>query len=249
MTLLLTAVTPEGIVLGADTALTYREIGEQVNLMGFPKIIPVSRFMTGISIAGDARIGEPRKGSWIHTWMKTYVDEVAEASSFTKFCDGLVETVNEVVGEEDGSHTFQVAAWENIQDAEGNLTLVPRAAEIKIVEDIYVWKSVLDNDIVRDILEWRQGNRDKGYPIALKSSGIPENYSDWITEIGTPGFSKLTGFRIPDPQITAVVEYVRFLIRIVSDLHRISRQPAYVGEPIETLILFPDSKNMFSQKY
>ncbi len=37
-------------------------------------------------------------------------------------------------------------------------------------------------------------------------------------------------------------------IKLVADLHRISRELSYVGEPIETLLLFPDSKNMFSTR-
>lgn len=249
MTLLLTAVTPEGIVLGADSALTYKELGDQINLVGFNKILPVPNLHMGISVAEGARIGSGGTSSWISTWLQKYAMDVSEAESFTAFCDDLVKTLNEVTKGSDDSHTLQLAAWVQTYDENKNVHLIPRAGEISKGESGYRWQTMLPGNFIYETIEWRNGNKSKGYPIKFISSGLPRNYATWIGTVGTPEFSKLLGIRIPDPQITSVAEYVRFLIRSVAELYRISRQPAYVGEPVETLILFPDSKNMVSQRY
>lgn len=199
MTLLLTAVTPEGIVLGADSALTYRELGDQINLVGFNKILPISRLHMGVSIAGGARIGPSGTNSWVSTWLRKYALDVSEAESFSSFCDELVKTLDEVTGESDDSHTFQVAAWVQAHDETKTLHLVPRAAEVLKSNAGYCWKSMLPDDFVHDVVQWRKGDKSKGYPIRFISSGLPSNYATWIATVGTPGFSNLLGVRVPDP--------------------------------------------------
>jgi hypothetical protein len=248
MTLLLSAVTPEGIVMGADSALTWRELGDQINLMGFNKIIPVSRLNMGVSIAGAARIGREGRSAWLSTWLRQYVEDVSHAESFSAFCTELTAALNETA-DEDATHTLQLGAWVLANHPDSRIETAPRLAEITRVDDQYRWRSLLPDEFTLDIVEWRRGNQAKGYPVQFASSGLPSNYATWIATVGTPGYSQLLGARIPDPQITSVAEYVRFLIRNVAELYRIARQPAYVGEPVETLILFPDSKTMFSTRY
>jgi len=91
MTLLLTAVTPEGIVLGADSALTFRELGDQINVVGFNKIFPVSRLHMGISVAGGARIGPAGTNSWISTWLRKYA-----LRNGPKFLDSKINEISAV---------------------------------------------------------------------------------------------------------------------------------------------------------
>ena len=55
MTLIVTAVTPDGIVIGTDSALTWKETGEEIVLTNFPKIIKRGDANEAIAIAGSAR--------------------------------------------------------------------------------------------------------------------------------------------------------------------------------------------------
>lgn len=249
MTLLLSAVTPEGIAVGADSALTWRESGDQINLVGFNKIVPVSHLHLAVATAGSARIGPEGKSAWISTWLRQFATEVSTADSFSSFCNELTQALNDVAPDAEDAHTFQVAAWAQVNYKDNELVLAPRLAEVTRTGDAYAWGSKLSDEFLIDVVEWRKGSRNKGYPITFVSSGLPPNYATWIAKVGTPGFSQLLGIRVPEPQIMAVAEYVRFLVRTVAELYRISRQPAYVGEPVETLVLLPESKNMFAMRY
>lgn len=72
MTLLVTAVAGDGIVLGTDSALTTNELGEQAALTGFSKIVPIPHLNTAISISGSARIGPVGRSTWITTWLREF---------------------------------------------------------------------------------------------------------------------------------------------------------------------------------
>lgn len=247
MTLLLTAVSPEGIVLGADSALTFRSADDELSLLGFPKIIPVPQLSLGISLAGSAEVNPDGQQRWISTWLRAFAQE-SEADSFSSFCDQLVGALTELPGPRE-LNVFHCASWVLADDAEGVRHAAPRMAEVSNETGDFVWRSMLPDEFVQEVLSWRQGDQDKGYPIRFISSGLPPGFSDWIVQVGTPGFSRLVGRSVPNPQVTAVAEYVRFLIRMVAELHRVARMSAYVGEPVETLLLFPNAKNMFSTRY
>ena len=250
MTLLLTAVTPDGIVMGADSAITSLDPNDPRSHLEFNKVIPVSRLHMGITLAGGTRIGSQEHKAWIDNWLRQYTGDESTAESFTEFCNEFVDTLNDVAGSGDPSHIFQLAAWVYARNEDGEKLLAPRLAEVSRGDDGYRWVSLLPDDFVHDLLEWRKnGDRDKGYPIRFASTGLPPTYATWISKVGAPEFSKLVQAQIPYPHVEAVAEYVRFSIRALAELYRIARQPAYVGEPIETLILYPESKNMFSIRY
>ena len=247
MTLLLTAVTPEGIVLGADSALTFTSDDDELSLLGFPKIIPMPQLSLGISLAGSAEVNSEGQQRWISTWLRELV-EGSQADSFSSFCDEFVQALSQLPGPR-GINVFHCASWAFAEDAAGVRHAVPRMAEVSNETGDFVWRSMLPEEFIRDSLAWRRGERGEGYPIRFISSGLPQGFSNWITQTGTPGFSALVGGSVPNPEVTSVAEYVRFLIRMVAELHRVARMNAYVGEPVETMLLFPDGKNMFSTRY
>ena len=248
MTLLLTAVTPEGIVLGADSALTFTSDDDELSLVGFNKIVPMPRLHMGISVAGAAQVNPDGQDRWISSWLRSFTQEQSQAESFSSFCDEFVESLNGLPGDPDLS-VFHCAAWAVAEDANGSCHVVPRAAEVSNEFGNFVWRSMLPEEFTQDVITWRDGKRDDDYPVRFISSGLPRGFADWIAQVGTPGFSELIGARLPDPEITSIAEYVRFLIRMVAELHRVARRSAYVGEPVETLLLFPGGKNMFSTRY
>lgn len=248
MTLLLTMVAGDGIVMGADSSLFWREQGEELTLTGFPKIIPVPRLNMGISVAGSARIGAEGRSSWVSPWLQKFALEGSKAESFTAFADELVETLNEEARNTQGDHAFQLAGWVRATDDRGAAWLIPRAFEVSKSGGQYRWASLLPDSFVKDIVGFREGKRDP-YPIRILSTGLPKAYATWIATEGFKLHTQLLGSQVPFPHVTALAEYVRFLIRSIAELHKIARRPAIVAEPIETLLLLPDAINMLSQRY
>lgn len=250
MTLLVTAAAGDGIVMGADSALNVIEAGtEQITLTGFPKIIPVPRLHMGISIAGAAKIGRPDQPSWISDWVRQFGLDASAAESPTEFVREFVDALNRVSSQEHGSNTFHVAAWADLRDGTRFVRL-PRLFEVSRPPEGGAYRSTspMTAEMERDILIWRDGQREP-YPVQIMTGGLLQGYAGWISTIGVKQHSELIRARVPDPQITSLVEYVRFLIRSIAELYRIARQPAFVGEPVETLILFPEPQNMISMRY
>lgn len=247
MTLLLTAVTPEGIVMGADSSLTFSSDDDELSLVGFPKIVPVPRLNMAISVGGAAEVEQDGAERWISTWLRDLVAQ-NEAASFTGFCEDFVDALNDLQAPRE-LNVFHCAAWARAADPDGEEHVVPRMAEVSNESGAFVCNSQLPDDFVVDLLSWDRGERGEGYPIRFVSSGLPRGFATWIREVGTPSFSQLVGASVPNPEVTSVAEYVRLLIRLIAELHRVARKNAYVGEPVETLLLFPKAMSMFSTRY
>lgn len=246
MTLLITVAAGDGIVMGADSALTWREAGEELTLARFTKVVPVPHLHMGISIAGSARIGRADRSTWISTWVRQFALEASRAESFTAFANEFVEALNEVADPGD-NHIFHLGAWVQATEREGNAHLVPRVFSIG-KEDRYGWTSMLPDEFTADIIAWR-GTRREPYPMRIVSSGIPPYFANWIATTGAQQHRELIGSPVPYPEVTAVAEYVRFLIESVAELSRIARRPGVVEKPVETLVLFPESINMMSTRW
>lgn len=248
MSLLITAATPDGIVMGVDSALTWTESGETITLSGFPKLTPVRQLHSAISVAGAAKVGL-NPSTWISNWLRQFVSGVSSAESFTDFANELVQTLNETPQNPDDSPVLHLAGWVLVQQDDGGTVSVPRVYSIRRQQDgSYHWSSVIPDTMIPELLAWRR-DHTLPYPIRFACDGIPSQFADWIASVGTEEFSKLIGGPVPYPDISAVTEYVRFLIRAVAELHRIARRPAFVAEPIEVLTLFPESKNMMATRY
>ena len=63
MSLAIVAVTPEGIVMGVDSAITSRSQDPEYSLAGFPKIIKRPRAVQAVAFVGD--FGLRQNSSWI----------------------------------------------------------------------------------------------------------------------------------------------------------------------------------------
>jgi len=66
MSLGIVAVTPGGIVVGVDSAVTSRSQGQEYSLAGYPKILDRADAVQTIAFVGDMRIGEQGRDSWFY---------------------------------------------------------------------------------------------------------------------------------------------------------------------------------------
>ncbi|HLD60868.1 MAG TPA: hypothetical protein VJA27_01915 [Patescibacteria group bacterium] len=248
MSLIITIATGDGIVLAVDSALTQTKAGSiELTLSQFPKVAPVSFLHSGISFAGNLLIGPPDHQVYISKWLKEFINN-SQADSFTKFATDLVDALNSEERQMEQLRVFNMAGWVQVQDTNGTVKLVPRIFETSNLDKQYKWTSLIPDDFVNDVIKWREGEKTK-YPIRICTAGLPKGYASWISLHGTKQHSEFIKSQVPFPDITAVAEYARFLIKSIADLYQIARQPKVVDEPIETLVLFPESKNMISMRY
>lgn len=77
MSLLIIAVTPLAIVVGADSALTSVLNDEEVVFTSFPKVILRQRPVQAFAMMGDLRIGAQGTDSWAHIWLRQFLDDLA----------------------------------------------------------------------------------------------------------------------------------------------------------------------------
>lgn len=66
MSLAIVAVTPGGIVLGVDSAITSQSQGQEFSLAGYPKILNRAGAVQGIAFVNDMQIGDLGRESWFY---------------------------------------------------------------------------------------------------------------------------------------------------------------------------------------
>ena len=254
MTLLLTWVVPDGIVMGADSALTFSDARDKttMTLADAYKVIPYDREHKtfGLAFYGLARINN----EWTSNWLRHYVTHCQAPQTIEDFAQRLAADLNALglqVPEPLGMH---IAGWEVV--AQSNEGIEPRFFEVTNgdprtgkIRPYFSVRDILGAEVLADIRKYRAGEKTV-YPMRFGSAGVPASFStDWIAQTFVPAQTKMLGVQIPQPNITSVTEYVRFLIGMVADSQRIARQHATVNRPIETLILFPDFKQAISTRY
>jgi hypothetical protein len=254
MTLLLSWVAPDGIVMGADSALTWQAPDGKttMTLADAYKIIPFDRpgRVFGVSFVGLGMIGQ----QWTSNWLRDYVAKSPLPGSLASFAGKLAERLNGMALAP-GLLGFQVVGWELVGSS-GPQDVEPRFFEVSNLDRATSRPSrqfsvvdILPADFIADVRKYRGGDTAI-YPMRFGSAGSPMEFStEWIANTFVPAQTKMVGVQIPQPNITSVAEYVRFLIGMVADSLRIARQPATVNRPVETLLLFPDLRSAFSTRY
>lgn len=253
MTLLLTWVVPDGIVMGADSALTFTQGDKStMTLADAYKVIPYDRDQRkfGLAFYGLAKINN----EWTSNWLRDYAAYCTAPKTIADFAQRLAEDLNALGLRDPESLGMQIAGWEVV--APSNEGIEPRFFEVSNGDPLtgkvgpyFSVRDVLGAEFLADIRKYRAGDTSV-YPMRFGSVGVPKGFStDWIAQVFIPAQTKMLGVQVPQPHITSVAEYVRFLIGMVADSQRIARQHATVNRPIETMILFPDFKQIISTRY
>ena len=255
MTLILTWVAPDGIVMGADSALTWQapDGKAEMTLSDAYKVVPFDRSgqLFGVAFCGMGMIGQ----QWTSSWLRNHVETCAVPNDPVDFADGLCKRLNGLALP-CSLLAFQVAGW--VRRGESGLPedIEPRFLEVSNLDratsrvtNRFTSIDLLPSYFIPDIRKYRSGDRSI-YPMHFGSAGIPENFSStWIAKTFVPAITTMVGAQAPQPNITSVAEFVRLLIGVVVDSLRITRQPATVNRPIETLVLFPEGRSAFSARY
>jgi hypothetical protein len=255
MTLLLTWVAPDGIVLGADSAVTWPRVANVpvMTLSDAYKVIPFDRegIVFGVSFCGLAQINN----RWTSEWLQAYVASCALPATIEDFAVRLADTLNGYALPAGQILAFHVAGWHS-RGATRVEDVVPKFYEVSNLDRstatlgrLFSAIDVLPPQFVAEIRQHRAGQSAQ-YPMHVGSAGFPAGFSsDYVAAILIPTLTRMVGAQIPQPHISSVAECVRLLIRLVADAFRVARQPAVVNAPVETLILFPEYHRAFSTRY
>lgn len=242
MTLILTAACPKGIVMAADSAVTGIGGGGITVLSNFRKIVMVPRLGLGISVAGTLNIGGPGSIEWITEWIWKFCEDLSVAKNATELGHELAEVLSEDSQPED-NYVLQLACWYRTHSMGEDDFPLPMVGRVAKVGDQYLFDRVLSADDAKNMRDYSLGLSDKFW-IAIQSDGLPMGFQDWVAKEGTKTFSRLIGRPVPAPEIGSVLAYVRFLIRMVADLHGMTEGPPVVSGPIHHLVMLPERRNM-----
>lgn len=248
MTLLITAVTPDGIVMAADSALTMERNGRTSVLTSFPKIIEVRRLGMGISVAGSALIG--RHGTYISQWVQDFEADVSNAKTISEFSHEIAEALTNTATD-DQHHLIFTAALTKLRDSPNESLLLPEVYEIARHNDLtgeYTAEQLVSVEFAKASLQWQQ-NSHNPYPVNLFALGMSPQYCEWIVRRAHQELKGIIGGDVLHQDLVSVADYLHFLIRMTGDLLRLSRETPIVAEPILVLTLFARDYNMALRRY
>jgi hypothetical protein len=245
MTLVLTDVSPWGIVMGADTALTITRGGEEIVRTGAHKLHPIDLLDGGLSFWGLAEIESRPTELWIEDFLR--VEDRSLEALATRLCEtlGSMRPFGELMG-------FHLAGYSELDDrpapevfhvhnASPDYPGVLESTEFHVERSLSPlhWKGIVESyNGTHQVPQWEMRNGDWAF------------YAQWIVameEMLEVNFRR-QGINIPAPDIAAREEYVRFKIKTIADLYRMSDSPSYVAEPIDTLIISPVLQGKFFRR-
>lgn len=271
MTLILTWLFPFGIIMGADSAITYNTYitepdGRQREriLTGGTKILRIPKIKAGISYWGDAIIDDKTTDVWLSDFIFSHKEDYNSISDFANLLQNelreLVEELTEPEGSEEyryGKRGFHLAGY---VEHEGR--------QVPTFYHIHNGQSETAQGINPRIIN---ANYDlppervaelfshSAYPYVrngdfLLYTKIFDNLRRAFGDFGTALRQAYNSpFHFPDPSkfsdnIEAFSEFVRFWIRLVRDVYALSNVPETIGGEISVLSISPNGETRYSKK-
>ena len=227
--------------MGADSALSWTAPNGQVvqTLSDEYKIAALDKptLKLGVSYCGAAHFGT----LWTSQWIRHFLENYSNPSTIQKFADELAEALNGVVPNGSRLSAFHVAGWQDHDSVASPGDIEPKVFEISNIDRSDTTKTtgftvvdLLDRDVagrkfVKDTKEYRDGTFSAlGTPIWFGSAGVIPGFTKLTIDKLMPVHKELIGVDVPQPNITSVAEYCRFLIGSVADLQKVGRRAATV---------------------
>ncbi len=265
MTLVLTWLFPTGIVMGADSAITYR--GSYVTgphgrrqpriLTDCVKVVHVPKINAGVSFWGKS-IRNKTTDVWLSEFITDHNEEFNDLHEFATLLQnelrGLVPRITATLGSREyryGNTGFHLAGF-----VEHERQTVPTFYHIHNGQsEVY---PTIDPTIIN-------ANQDLPPEKVLErfSQNKPPHvrngdfflYATLFHNL-LPIFNHMSerlGFRFPDldkfqTPLEAYSEYVRFWIRLTRDIYALSNLPEIIGGDISVLSISPTGETWFTKK-
>ncbi len=258
MTLLLTELTPFGIVMAADSAQTQevtnsdRSVTYRV-LTGVVKLQVIPKLRAGISMWGLGWIpvlGMPPTDVWLKNFIANQSEHYNTIAEFaTLLQDELRQCIAPIdIGDANnvlGTIGFHLAGYVDydghpsptLYHIHNGVSTALASRNIEIDPTIVNANHDLPPNIVQEGFA-----RGEGF---LHRNGDWTTYAQFFNHVGTflDGLSEQRGIRIPDSRnLKERAEWLRFQIRTMSELYRLSNfHLPKIGGKIDTVLITPNN--------
>lgn len=247
MTLILTAACPLGVVMVADSAITYYDEDgnvSHVNEVGWNKLLPVRYAKGGISYWGHIGAIRPR----FDQWLEYIVRENAAVTDLQTFANMLAERMNEavshrIIARPTGVHVAGMRRSNNgsvhpviyhIHNGHGHF-------EVNGSTGHWWWQRTEDP---KQFTVHQDFPRSTGEPCWMVRNGeflLFSNVSDYLFE-AVKNINRLEGIQIPSRtnDLGAYKGFIHTMVKIMVDLYRVSNLHRSVGGRVVSLAVSAD---------
>lgn len=251
MTQILTALTPEGIVMGADSSVLL----PPQNRGGNPFLYTGSRklfqweshgILVGMFGVYPMEVDKKPYFEWMRDWHQI---PSSETISLDEVLENLKNDLNARVmpllpkGAKTG---FHVAMWLDSDEFPG--TKIPSILKVSNETGSFETSPLVTNEVLVAIYDHRMEKNTTKFPVAFFSDGFIDLGSEQLQSIRT-AFADLVKSDVPSNNLDSVLGYVRLLLNLICDLQRVSRIPPYIAPPIETAVSLPSPVSGFSMRF
>lgn len=254
MTLVLTELSPSGISMVADSAVTYTHTGTGLRHVfnnAALKLQAIPYLNAGISCWGMGTIN----GISTDKWLENFINTHTAIGSLKDFADELAKQLNAQIPTNPNPNNarlgFHLAGYESYQGFptpsfyhihEGASTTL-QARGIIINQNQFNANHDVPPDVVHQIfaqgVSWITRNGD--YLLYANIFGLLENFFKQLTPLGVI---------IPNTQnLSDRAEYLVFQIRTMSELYRLSNLIPGIGGGIHYLTIAPSGIHSVGVKY
>lgn len=243
MTLVLTEISRYGIVMGADSAVTYKtELPDGSKtwrvLNGVQKLIPVVHLNAGVSYWGYGNIGSIETEFWIRDFIERHLGDTKNLKQFAlALQDELQWAIGSKLGESECG--FHLAGY--TRNKEGKL--VPDFWHIhngpsQYFNNIDPRQFNANHDLAAAIRQGLYNPRDPAV-IYITRNGDYQFYAVWweAFEQVVDQFLRVQKIDVPKASLLGRVDYVRFQIRSISEIYRMSTLLPSIGGEVSTLAI------------
>lgn len=233
MTLIITEISPYGIVMAADTALTFHEMTPSGRirtrvLTGARKLQYIPYLDAGISMWGTGRIRTISGDLIMDIWLEDLIARYEGVESLEAFAEVMVDELQRNMGRSDQPLGFHLAGFCD----KGNRK-VPSFYHIRNCEGSY--RDLEIHDFVA-VHEFGPGV-EREEPVNLWYNGDLGLFKAMIggIEAGVSRIKMTSGFEIPHPSLEGRLRFYASIIRFISDLYHSSRLPREIGKEVDCL--------------
>ena len=268
MTLILTWLFPEGIVMGADSAVTQTVPspsgrGKRRILTGYRKVYKIQKINAGISCWGTGKVGEFRTDIWLPDFISSRESEYDSLHSLAILLqDELRDLVPEITASKEtveyryGNRGFHLAGYTEHKGSQvptfyhihnGQSEIYPKInPRIMNANHDLPPQEVLDL-FTKNIAPHVRNGDFIFYSFLFNTLSELFNTFYQRVRIGDTPFVFPNIPRFEEP-LEGYSEFVRFWIRLVRDVYALNNVPEVIGGNISILSIAPDGVMKLANK-
>src|SRR5258706_2019567 len=243
MTLIITELSKFGIVMVADSAVTFTEIlpdGSQFHhvLNGAQKLQAIPYLKAGISVWGLGSIPTQNGNLSTDVWINDFISRHSQVSALSDFADRLAQELQESLGEEQVSVGFHLAGFVEVENQN-----LPTFYHVRNVDGTFA-NYEFHEFIVGQDFPPRELADNESY---ITRNGDYGTYAVLATAVhnALPIIQRGVGLNIPHQSLQGRIAYHSAWIKFVSELYASSGLLRTIGGSISALGIYPDGQIIY----